>query len=233
MQIFYVPHIDGQKITLSEDESKHCVRVLRLGTGDSIRIVDGKGNLFNCKIAEDNPKRCTVRIESVIKDFEKRPFRLHIAIAPTKNMDRLEWFVEKATEIGIDEITPLLCEHSERKVVNLERLERVMISAMKQSGKAMLPKLNPATPFESVLKNADEKVKLIAYCGDLATAHAREFIGKGESVIFLIGPEGDFSPMEIQAAIENHFNAVSLGSSRLRTETAGVVACTMANLINE
>jgi len=147
-------------------------------------------------------------------------------------MDRLEWFVEKATEIGIDEITPLLCEHSERKVVNLERLERVMISAMKQSGKAMLPKLNTATPFESVLKNANEKVKLIAYCGDLATAHAHEFIGKGESVIILIGPEGDFSPMEIQAAIENHFNAVSLGSSRLRTETAGVVACSMANLIN-
>jgi 16S rRNA (uracil1498-N3)-methyltransferase len=232
MQIFYISEINSQTITLTEEESKHCIRVLRMNEGDLIQVVDGKGNLYDCSIVDTNPKRCTVNIITKKNDFEKRSFYLHIAIAPTKSIDRFEWFLEKATEIGIDEITPMLCEHSERKVVNPERLERVLISAMKQSIKAILPKLNPLTPFESIIKNTNENNKLIAYCGDFDNPNAQDYIHKGESVIILIGPEGDFSPKELDMAINNGFITVGLSKSRLRTETAGLIATSIANLVN-
>jgi 16S rRNA (uracil1498-N3)-methyltransferase len=232
MQLFYNPQVSNQTITLSEEESRHCIKVLRMGLDDQIQVIDGNGNLYICNIIDANPKRCIVKIISKNSDIEKRNFHLHIAIAPTKSIDRFEWFLEKATEIGIDEITPMLCEHSERKVVNLERLERVLVSALKQSIKAKLPKLNPLTSFEGIIKASNENKKLIAYCGNFNNPHAQDFIKKGESVIFLIGPEGDFSPKEVNVAAQNGFTVVGLSTSRLRTETAGLVATSIANIVN-
>lgn len=229
MHIFYIPQVFDKTIALSEDESKHCIRVLRMNQGDEFRAIDGMGNLYHCKITDPHPKRCIAEIVRVENVYGKRPFHLHIAIAPTKNIDRFEWFLEKVTEIGIDEITPLLCEHSERKNVNNERLERVMVAAIKQSVKAYLPKLNPLTPFEKVVKNTNENLKTIAYCGDFDEPNLTNEIKKGESLLVLIGPEGDFSPYEVNLATSNGFKTVGLGKSRLRTETAGVVACTIAN----
>jgi 16S rRNA (uracil1498-N3)-methyltransferase len=233
MHIFYIPYISGNSITLPEDESKHCIRVLRLSIGDDIHVIDGLGNLLTCRIADANPKRCTAISIKTQPEFGKRNFYLHIAIAPTKNIDRFEWFLEKATEIGIDEITPLLCEHSERKNVNIDRIERVVIAAMKQSIKAYKPKLNPITSFSKIITSSDENTKMIAYCGEFNSPHANNYIAKGNSLLFLIGPEGDFSQYEVDKAQQNGFISVGLGSSRLRTETAGIVACTTSNLIND
>lgn len=233
MQIFYIPSVFGNPISLPEDESKHCVRVLRMNIGDTLQIVDGKGTLFTCQITNPHPKHCEVKIVNEVHEFAKRNFHLHIAIAPTKSIDRFEWFLEKATEIGVDVITPLLCEHSERKNLNHDRLERVLIAAMKQSVKAYLPKLNPLTPFNQFITSQHEQQKLIAYCGNYDEPHAKSLIEKGKSILSLIGPEGDFSPQEVDLAKLNGFSTVGLGPSRLRTETAGVVACAMANLINQ
>jgi 16S rRNA (uracil1498-N3)-methyltransferase len=233
MHIFYIPEISGNYIVLPEEESKHCIRVLRMVQGDSLQVVDGMGNFIDCIVSDPRPKRCIVEIKKTIPEFGKRSFHLHLAIAPTKNMDRLEWFLEKATEIGVDEITPLLCEHSERKAINPERLQRVMVAAMKQSVKAYLPKLNSLTRIDQLIKSSEETTKLIAYCGDFDEPHAKAHIVKGNSILFLVGPEGDFSPNEVSHALANGFISVGLGPSRLRTETAGVVACTIANLCNE
>jgi 16S rRNA (uracil1498-N3)-methyltransferase len=201
--------------------------------GDEIKIVDGKGNLLTCSIIEPNPKKCLVSVERKDAEFGKRNFKLHIAIAPTKNIDRFEWFLEKATEIGIDTITPMLCEHSERKTVNHERLERVVVAAMKQSVKAYLPVINPVTRFNDIVNQSVDHNKLMAYCGEFSNPNAKNFIAKDTSTVFLIGPEGDFSQDEVIFAQGNGFKIVGLGTSRLRTETAGVVACEIVNLINE
>ena len=233
MHIFYIPQIDGNSIVLPEDESKHCVRVLRLNTGDTINIVDGTGDMLTCSITDPHPKRCTVEVIDIQHEFGKKNFRLHIAIAPTKNIERLEWFLEKATEIGIDEITPMLCEHSERKNINLERLERVIVAAMKQSIKAYKPKLNALTPFKDVIKQNMGSTRLMAYCGDFNEPHAKNLISANNDVFMLIGPEGDFSPIEVDMALKSGFKTTGLGPSRLRTETAGVVACTIANMLNQ
>jgi 16S rRNA (uracil1498-N3)-methyltransferase len=233
MHIFYIPEVSENYIILPEEESKHCVRVLRMVNGDTLQVVDGKGNFLNCSVTDPHPKRCIVQIMDTQSEFGKRNFHLHIAIAPTKNLDRFEWFLEKSTEIGIDEITPLLCEHSERKSINHDRLNRIMISAMKQSVKAYLPKLNDLTKFDNLIKSAQESTKLMAYCGDFTEPHAFSKIVKSNSLLFLIGPEGDFSPSEVTLALKNGFSSVGLGPSRLRTETAGVVACTLANLMND
>lgn len=233
MQLFYLPEITGNLITLPEDESKHCIRVLRLSKGDEIQIVDGKGNFVNCSIVDPSPKRCVVSVLKKEAEFGKRNFHLHIAIAPTKNIDRFEWFLEKVTEIGIDEITPLLCEHSERKSINHERSLRVMIAAMKQSVKAYLPILNPMTPIKDLVKNSSEQTKLMAYCGDFMNPHIKNYLQKGSRVLVLIGPEGDFSPSEVQLAQSYGFKTVGLGTARLRTETAGVIACGIVNFLNE
>jgi len=233
MNIFYTPDISGKHYTLEESESKHCIRVLRKSQGDRLILVDGLGGWYEASITDPNPKRCSVEVIREVRNFEKRDYSLHLAVAPTKNIDRFEWMIEKATEIGVDEITPLLCEHSERKQVNNERLQKVMISAMKQSLKAYLPRLNNLTNFETFLSRNDDAMKFIAHCEEGSKKHLFTQIKPTEKVLVLIGPEGDFSPGEIKKALESGFEAVSLGKSRLRTETAGVVVCEMVNLVNE
>ncbi len=233
MQLFYVPNISGAEVFLEETESKHAVKVLRLSNGDKIHIVDGKGGFYEAEISDANPKKCRLSILNSVQEPEKRNFRLHIALAPTKNIDRFEWFLEKATEIGIDKITPLLSEHSERKVVNPERLEKILVAAMKQSGQTYLPVLNKMTSFGELIVSSACKNKFIAHCNDGEKIHLKYAVKKGDDVLILIGPEGDFSPEEVALAKNHGFQEISLGNSRLRTETAGVVACHIVNLAND
>jgi 16S rRNA (uracil1498-N3)-methyltransferase len=171
MNIFYTPDITGDEYVLDENESKHCVRVLRQVKGDVLRLVDGKGGWYRAEITEADPRRCKVKVLEHVVDYEKRSFHLHVAIAPTKNNDRFEWFLEKATEIGIDEITPLICEHSERRNIKPERLNKVVVAAMKQSLKAYLPRLNNYTNFEAFIQNEHEGLKVIAHCDELHKTH--------------------------------------------------------------
>ncbi len=233
MQLFYTPNIPSLVFQLDETESKHAVRVLRLTNGDSIQLIDGKGNFHNAKIKDAHPKRCQVEIIETHAEFGKRNHYLHMAVAPTKNIDRFEWFLEKATEIGIDEITPILCEHSERKMIKHERLEKVIISAMKQSLKAYLPKLNPLTPIKDILSAEFDGNKCVAHCYEKDKRQLKNEATNSNSNLILIGPEGDFSESEIETALQNKFIPVSLGESRLRTETAAVVACHTVNLMND
>ncbi|WP_423127446.1 16S rRNA (uracil(1498)-N(3))-methyltransferase [Gaoshiqia sp. Z1-71] len=233
MHLFYTPDIRNQTYCLDETESKHAVRVLRLNQGDLINLVDGKGNFYEARITDANPKRCRIEVTKQAGEFGKRTHYLHMAVAPTKNIDRFEWFLEKATEIGIDEITPVLCDRSERKTVNEDRLEKVIISAMKQSLKAYLPKLNPLTPLNGLLKAEFKGKKFIAHCYDQNKNELRTEITGSSSNLILIGPEGDFSEDEVTQAIGQNFLPVNLGNSRLRTETAALVACHTANLLNE
>ncbi len=233
MQLFYIPNISGSEVILSETESKHAIRVLRLTVNSEVQVIDGKGGFYEAVISDAHPKKCKLLITNSIQEFDKRNFKLHIAIAPTKNIDRFEWFLEKCTEIGINEITPLLSEHSERKVIKPERLEKILISAMKQSLKAYLPKLNPITSFEEFILNSKFENKYIAHCYEGEKIHLKNTIIKGNDILVLIGPEGDFSLEEIEMAKQNGFLEVSLGMARLRTETAGVVACHIANLNND
>jgi 16S rRNA (uracil1498-N3)-methyltransferase len=233
MHIFYTPDISGKTYTLNENESKHCIRVLRLKKGDEINLVDGNGGYYVAQIINDNPRSCELEVKKVVKDFEKRSYYFHLAIAPTKNPDRLEWLVEKAVEIGIDEFTPVICEHSERKKLNIDRLERIAIAAMKQSVKAYKPLINDAASFESLIARADSQVKLIAHCEEQSGKTINTFYQKGQSVICLIGPEGDFSKYEIQAAAKAGFEGITLGKSRFRTETAGLVVCHTIYFLNQ
>lgn len=232
MHLFYTPDITSDTYTLDQQESKHCVKVLRLSEGDKIVLIDGIGGWYQCVISDANAKACQVAVDTKIVDYKKPDFNLHIAIAPTKNNDRLEWFLEKATEIGISEITPLLCRFSERKVIKSERLERIVISAMKQSQKAYLPKLNELTPFADFVSNYTDENKVIAHCYDQDKRTLKSEYAGGDITI-LIGPEGDFSEEEVALAIQKGYVPVSLGESRLRTETAGVVACHTVNLYNQ
>lgn len=229
MHLFYCPDITANAYTLSEEESKHCIRVLRLKQGDTIHITDGRGNMHECRITDDHPKRCSVMIVSTVNAPVRGSSLLHIAIAPTKNIERFEWFLEKATEIGIDEITPLFCEHSERTVLKLSRLEKVIIAAMKQSLKRWLPQLNGSREFSDLIKTASPGQKFIAYCETGKEQHLRELLKPRIDTLILIGPEGDFSPSEVESATDAGFIPVSLGESRLRTETAGIVACVLSN----
>jgi 16S rRNA (uracil1498-N3)-methyltransferase len=233
MQLFYVPNISGNEVILNETESKHAVRVLRLQNGNQVQIIDGKGGFYEAEIIDANQKRCKLAIVKSTKEFNKKDFHLHIAIAPTKNNDRFEWFLEKVTEIGIDEITPLLTSHSERKTINKERFEKIIVSAMKQSLKAYLPKLNSLTSIKELIANNKTENRFIAYCDDIQKTHLKDLAEKGKDALILIGPEGDFSPDEIQMALENGFKVISLGEARLRTETAGIVACHIVNLANQ
>lgn len=234
MQLFYTPDILDNIYLLSEEESKHCVKVLRLREKDSLFLTNGLGTLYKAEIIEAKPKACSLKVIETLVDYEKRNYRLHIAIAPTKNIDRFEWFLEKATEIGIDEITPLICEHSERKIIKPERLERVVIAAMKQSLKAYKPIINPLTTIEEFFtKDHSNSKRYIAHCHEGNKEILKHVYSHKEKSCILIGPEGDFSPQEIGLANVNGFQAVSLGNARLRTETAGVVACHTISLINQ
>lgn len=234
MNFFYCPDIDEQQASfnLDEAESKHISRVLRLAIGNEIMLLNGKGLVFHCEITSVG-KQCTVNIIQSTKVEDEQP-HIHIAIAPTKNNDRLEWFIEKTTEIGINEITPIICANSERKVVKQERLLKTAIAAMKQSGRAFLPQINEAIKLKDFLKACDAEQKFIAHCFEENQQHLKELYTLGKDVILLIGPEGDFSLEEVEIAIKKHnFIPISLGKNRLRTETAGVYACTTIKLLNE
>ena len=233
MNLFYTPDIEGMEYVLSPEESKHCVRVLRFSEGEAVTLVDGKGNWFYGEIVCADVKGCKVRIHEKKVDEGKRSFHLHLAIAPTKNLDRMEWMLEKCTEMGIDEITMLCTEHSERKVVKEERLEKVLVAAMKQSLKANLPKLNPMVSFKEFVKNRTEQCCCIAHCHSGEKRRLDEVYLPGDDVVILIGPEGDFSQQEVELAEGVGFHSITLGTSRLRTETAGMVACHSINFMNK
>lgn len=230
--MFYADDINESMtcFTLSEDESKHCVRVLRMKVGDEVMITNGQGLAFQTRILSDHPKRCELEIFNSITEEKQRDNRLHIAVAPTKNIERIEWFVEKATEIGIDEITMLICDNSERDVVKIDRLNKVAISAMKQSLRFTLPTINPPIRFDDFVNNITEEIRFIAHCEDnMPRQELKDSIIRNNNIVVVIGPEGDFSQTEIEAAIKNRFKPVSLGNARLRTETAALTALIIAN----
>ncbi len=232
MHLFYTPDINADLYQLNEEESKHCTRVLRLVNGDIIFLVDGQGGFFETKIIDNHPKRCMVQVVDVKREFQKRKNYLHIAIAPTKNIERTEWFLEKATEVGIDEITLLLCDHSERKEIKPERLNKIIESAMKQSLKAYHPKLNGMLSFNHfIAQKFDHENRMIAHCLETSKKTIAEIKKESNNSrnLILIGPEGDFSNNEIELAIKNNFNAITLGESRLRTETAALMATILAD----
>lgn len=231
MHVFYTPDIQ-RKAELPEEEAQHCTRVLRLTTGDEITLTDGKGNFYRAEITTATHKRCLVTIKETIFQEPLWPCHLHIAMAPTKNMDRNEWFAEKATEIGMDELTFLNCRFSERKVIKTERIEKILVSAIKQSLKARIPLLNEMTDFDKFITQDFKGQKFIAHCYEGEKPPLKEVLQKGEDALVLIGPEGDFSEEEVAKAIQQGFVPISLGKSRLRTETAALVACHTMNLLN-
>lgn len=230
MNLFYLPKISEGINHLDQEESHHVVKVLRKLVGDELTITDGKGMLYQVTINTADPKKCLFDIVTK-KEQPKRNHYTHIAIAPTKNADRIEWFVEKAVEIGIDEISFMLCQTSERKTINLDRVEKIAISAMKQSQQAWLPKLNPMLPFKDLLQNSSSQ-KFIGFVDSSNPTHLKNAAKPKNSYLVLIGPEGDFSNEELTSAIENGFEKISLGANRLRTETAGLVACHIFHLLN-
>jgi len=233
MQIFYAPDITGNTYTLDEKESKHCIRVLRMTKGSSVRLIDGIGNLYEGIVSDPDLKKCVISVSEVINDFEKRNYKLHIAISPLKNPERFEWFIEKSVEIGVDEITPLICRNTEKTGIKAERVNNLIISAMKQSLKATKTILNEPCLFSSFINRTFIGIRMIAHCNDsFKRIKISEVYSINENATILIGPEGDFSVDEIENASEKGFNPVHLGRSRLRTETAGVVACHSIYLLN-
>lgn len=232
MHIFYTPDINSNTYSLSEEESKHCIRVLRLQKGDSLNLVDGRGGFYDAIVDDPHPKRTLLKVLSRHDEFGKRNHYLHIAVAPTKNIERFEWFLEKATEIGIDEITPLICERSERKDLKTDRLNKVITSAVKQSIKAYHPKLNEPMRFKDFIASAYSPHKFIAHCIDSEKFSLKDKIVLNSNYLVVIGPEGDFSPMELTIATNAGFLPIGLGSSRLRTETAALEACFEINFLN-
>jgi 16S rRNA (uracil1498-N3)-methyltransferase len=232
MYLFYSPVVTQGPNLLGEQESWHCTRVLRLGEGGIIHLTDGHGNLYECMIQNADPKKCIVNVISIKAEYLKRKNYLHIGIAPTKSMDRFEWFLEKATEIGIDEITPVFCAHSERIRIKTERLQKILVAAMKQSLKAYLPKLNEPADLKIFFSKDYPGQKFIAYCESSEEDELQKVYQKGSNALILIGPEGDFSPGEIILSKKEEFIPISLGKSRLRTETAGIVACHTIMMMN-
>ena len=234
MQLFYAPDITPPQYTLSEEESRHAIKVLRLGVGDRLHITDGRGNLHTCRVVSDSLKHCSVAVESTIAEFERLPYHLTMAVAPTKNIDRFEWFLEKATEIGVGTITPLECDHSERRIIKPEREEKVITAAVKQSLKAYHPTLDPLTRFADFVRQPRTGRKFIAHCNEAVVGkkYLGSTISAGEDATILIGPEGDFSPEEIRLAVECGFEEISLGHQRLRTETAAVMATAIISFTN-
>ncbi len=233
MNLFYTPDIENHSAFMSEEESKHCIKVLRMQQGDAVFSADGNGHFYNGTIINASPKRCEVRITEIIEEKKDKTVRIHIAIGPTKNINRLEWFLEKTTEIGIDTITPVYSFHSERKVIKPERLEKILLSAMKQSLKATLPELKPEMKFKDFIRQQYQGEKYFAYCGEMEKKLLQNSYCKGNDAIIMIGPEGGYSPEEAALATENGFSPISLGSARLRTETAGIVACHTIRMLNE
>lgn len=234
MQLFYNPDIDQSTETFSFDkeESRHIIKVLRKKDSDILHVTNGLGLLFETEITLASDNKCIVQVLSIKKTDEPK-FRLHLAVAPTKMNDRFEWFLEKATEIGIQEITPIICDRSERKVINQERFEKIILSAMKQSNETYLPRLNEAISFKEFVKKQNEGLQLIAHCEETDKKSLKDILKPNENVTLLIGPEGDFSEKEIALALENNYQPVTLGNTRLRTETAAIVACHSVVFFNE
>lgn len=235
MQLFYNPELtaDTKQFTFDKIESKHIVRVLRKKEGDKILITNGLGQLFTSEILLADDKKCSVKIVNLETQKSDRNYYLHIAIAPTKLNDRFEWFLEKSTEIGIDEITPIICEHSERKVIKTERMEKIILSAAKQSLKFHFPKFNEAITFNAFMNTNFSGQLFIAHCEETDKKSLKSELKPALKTTILIGPEGDFSTKEIQQSLANNFIPVSLGNSRLRTETAGLVAVHSVAFVNE
>lgn len=236
MQYFYTPDIEGKQAILQTEEAAHCVQVLRKRLGDEIHFVDGLGNWYEGILVESHKKKCVIDITSTRLEVPPHTAQIHIAIAPTKNISRLEWFLEKATEIGIHQITPILCQRSERKTIRNDRLEKILLAAMKQSLKARLPILEELQPFGKWIESLPTEVnteRYIAYCNEDDRLPLQTTYQAGKNVILLIGPEGDFHPNEVVQAKGAGFTGISLGPSRLRTETAGIVACHTLNLLNQ
>ncbi|WP_106827932.1 16S rRNA (uracil(1498)-N(3))-methyltransferase [Parabacteroides pacaensis] len=231
MQIFYAPDI-AVNPELPDEEAQHCIRVLRLTEGNEILLTDGKGRFYKAIISRAHPKHCEVSIRESWEQLPLWNFRIHVAVAPTKNMDRMEWFVEKATEIGVNEITCLNCRFSERREIKPARLEKILISAVKQSQKATIPVLNGMTDFKQFVRQPFAGRKFIAHCNEGEKPLLKELYNKGENALILIGPEGDFSPEEVDEAQKQGYEAISLGNSRLRTETAALVACHTLHVLN-
>jgi 16S rRNA (uracil1498-N3)-methyltransferase len=234
MQIFFAPGISGSIYRLDERESRHCIRVLRMERGTPVKLIDGSGNLYEGIIDIPDPKGCQIRIDKVINDFETRPYRLHIAISPLKNPERFEFFIEKSVEIGVDEITPVICKNTEKQTVKEERINNIIISAMKQSIKAKITLFNKLCSFDDFIVRSLSGTKIIAHCNPNDERKGiGEVYSKGKDAVILIGPEGDFSFDEIRSASGNGFLPVHLGMSRLRTETAGIAACHSVYLLNQ
>lgn len=232
MPRFFSNTIVENKITLDKEESRHLSKVLRLKEGDKVEVIDGKSHLYQCRVSDAKSKNVLLQIENTIS--VKEHYYLSMGVAPTKNLNRWEWFMEKATEIGIDRITPLLCSNSERKLLRMERQEKILLSAAKQSLKLNIPQLEEMQDFKKFIQKEFNGDKFIAHCADDEEKSALQKLCKKQTdTLVLIGAEGDFSPEEIKLAKKHGFKAVSLGNSRLRTETAALVACHIVNLKNE
>ena len=233
MNIFYEPNIK-ETLRLNEEESRHAVKVLRLSAGDLLYVVDGRGGFYKCQIKTPHEKKCEVKILEETQNYGLRDYYIHLIIAPTKNLDRIEWMVEKCVEIGINEISFIQTRYSERKEIKTVRIEKIAIGAMKQSLKAFLPKINEMISWKEFLKkDYSENFKLIAHLEEGNRKLIQQIAVSKSKYVILIGPEGDFSPEEISQAVEKGFVPVTLGDSRLRTETAGLVACHALTVINE
>lgn len=233
MHLFYTPDISNTNYTLTEAESRHCVRVLRLQRGDRIVLVDGRGGFYQAEIIDPHPKKTMIKVVTTQLAYGKRNHYLHIGLAPTKHIERIEWFLEKATEIGIDEISFILCDHSERKEVKIDRLIKVVTSAVKQSLKAYHPKVNEMVDFDQFIERVGRvSQKFIAHCADGDKKELKDYVQLGADYVILIGPEGDFEAKEIMFAVDRGFIPITLGASRLRTETAALEACFEINFLN-
>ncbi|HKG07168.1 MAG TPA: 16S rRNA (uracil(1498)-N(3))-methyltransferase [Pedobacter sp.] len=235
MHVFYTPDISSSEYILNEEESKHCTKVLRLGIGEQVHLIDGRGGLYKAEITAETKKNVYLRVTETTLNHQQRKHHLHIAVAPTKNIDRLEWFLEKATEIGIEEITPIICERSERKIIKEDRLNKIITSAIKQSLQAYHPILNPQISLSDFLKtsNDSQSTRMIAHCIE---NEPKQYISQvavsGGHYIILIGPEGDFTAQEIESALHSGYKPLTLGETRLRTETAALAACFEVNYLN-
>lgn len=232
MHLFYTPDIENS-LELPAEEAAHCVKVLRLQPGEQITLTDGKGCFYLAELEEVSKRRVTVYIQERTGWEKGWNGRIHLAVAPTKNLDRMEWLTEKATEVGVDELSFLNCRFSERKVLKLERIGKIVVSAMKQSLKGIMPRLNEMEDFKKFIQTPREGRKFIAHCQETPKAFLRDILRPGEDVTLLIGPEGDFSQEEVEMAHAAGYEAISLGNSRLRTETAALVGVTILNMWNQ
>jgi 16S rRNA (uracil1498-N3)-methyltransferase len=233
MQYFFCEDLNIGSNVLSPEESRHCVKSLRLGAGDEIYVTDGAGGLYKARITKPDARKCEYEMDEQVKAEDETTPKIHMAVALTKNMNRFEWFLEKATEIGVNEITPLICRKSERTFANLGRLHGILVSAIKQSQRVWLPKLNDPESMKSLVEKKEDHKGFIAWMGEGDNRELKDTYQRGENAIILIGPEGDFTPEEVQLCLDHGYEPVMLGTHRLRTETAALVALQTVNLINQ